>query len=114
MPKLRHEQAFKVWSQRKAEAVNITGGQLSRVIPAHRRTVTFNWCKRDFMVFGEFKAARLKMRMDIVGFSECYWCHKPFEEADMMALAQHPKGANKVLCQECAGSLSPTVSVKHE
>lgn len=78
-------------------------GMLTRVIPAYRRTVTFTWCKREFMVFGAFKVARDGMKLKVI--KACWWCRKPFESADMMALAGMVSGGNKLLCQTCAAEL---------
>lgn len=83
----------------------LSGGSLSRVVPKHVRTIRFNWCKRDFMVFGTFKAARLRRRTSLNGFENCFWCKKQFTDEDMMALAQPEKGANTVLCQCCAEAI---------
>lgn len=77
---------------------------LSRVIPAHRRTIEFLWIKRDFMLFGVFKAARARMQLNPI-FERCFWCKTPFKETDMMALAGQAKGANRVLCQDCVALL---------
>lgn len=78
---------------------------LSKVVPRHVRTEKFRWVKRDFMQFGVFKEARLRTRRSLGAFDKCWWCKKPFEDADMMALAQPEKGANRTLCQPCAGQL---------
>lgn len=77
---------------------------LSRIVPAHTRTIRFNWCKADFMLFGFYKGVREKRRMSIQ--SACFWCRVPFNDEDMMALAQPESGANKLLCQSCAGQIT--------
>lgn len=84
--------------------VDFNPGTLSRVVPAHRKTIKFNWCKRDFMLFGFYRGVREKRRMDVQ--SDCFWCRTPFKDDDMMALAQPEKGANKLLCQSCAGQIA--------
>lgn len=76
---------------------------LSKVVPRHTRVERFRWVKRDFMQFGVFKAAR--QRMGLREYDKCWWCKSPFKDADMMALAQPEKGANRILCQPCAGKL---------
>lgn len=86
--------------------MSITGGTLSKVIPQHTRTVKFNWCKRDFMLFGAFKTARAGMNLTLSQGGRCYWCHRPFHDDDMMALAAPEKGTNRLLCQGCANSLT--------
>ena len=88
--------------------MSIAGGTLSKVIPRHTRSVRFKWCKRDFMAFGEFKAARTRMKLPILQGGKCYWCHSSFADEDMMALAGPEKGANKLLCQKCAGQFTET------
>ena len=88
----------------------IAGGTLSKLIPQHTRSMRFKWCKRDFMLFGDFKAARSRMSRPILQGGRCYWCHGPFHDEDMMALAAPEKGANRLLCQTCAGQLVPTLS----
>lgn len=79
---------------------------LSKIVPQRRCTIEFNWVKSDFMLFGTFRVAREK-RMGLRGMDKCFWCKKPFADADMMALAQPTSGANRVLCQGCASGLSP-------
>lgn len=93
-------------------AVSVEFGTLtlSKVVPRHTRTETFRWIKRDFMQFGAFKAARQRMGLGIN--DKCWWCKKPFEDADIMALAQPLKGANRVLCQPCAGTCSSTTKAE--
>lgn len=77
--------------------------QLSKIVPARRNTVKFEWCKKDFMVMNQkFRdvRAQLKKPMD-----SCFWCRHKFIDGEMMALAA-PKGKlNKVLCQTCANEL---------
>lgn len=76
---------------------------LSRIVPAHRNTVEFTWIRRDFMLFGTFKAARARMKLKEI-YENCFWCKKPFADIDMMALAGRPKGINVILCQDCAAT----------
>jgi hypothetical protein len=76
---------------------------LSKIVPQHRSTVEFTWIHPSWMLFGTFKAARERMKLSKI-YQACFWCKKPFEEADMMALAGRPKGANVILCQGCAAS----------
>lgn len=89
----------------------ISGGTLSRVVPAHRLVIKFNWCHREFMNFGVFREARVNMRNGLGGYDKCYWCKRPFADADMMALAQPEKGKNRALCQDCAALLLPPESM---
>jgi hypothetical protein len=84
----------------------LTSGHLSKVVPAHRKTMKFNWIHREFQLFGNFKAARTRMGLSI--YDKCFWCKKPFADADMMALAQPTTGKNRVLCQGCAEKATVT------
>jgi hypothetical protein len=82
-----------------------TGGRmaLSKVIPQHVHSVSFNWCVRDFMLMSpEYRAARTRMNKPM---DACFWCHHKFVDGEMMALAQPATGGNKVLCQTCAEML---------
>lgn len=88
--------------------MSMTGGSLSRVVPRHTLRVRFQWCKREFMEFGVFKEARARMKTPILQDGKCYWCHRPFKDDDMMALAAPESGTNKLLCQECAAPLCDT------
>jgi hypothetical protein len=76
---------------------------LSRIVPAHRITEKFRWVQRNFRKFGVFKAARERIKLPVQ--DGCWWCKTLFADDDMMALAQPEKGANRLLCQDCAGEL---------
>ncbi|KPK42092.1 MAG: hypothetical protein AMJ65_08200 [Phycisphaerae bacterium SG8_4] len=78
--------------------------QLSKQIPAHRKTEKFRWCKQDFMLYGKFRKARERYRMLCV--KQCYWCRRDFQDDDMMALAAPMKGKNRLLCQGCAKEMT--------
>lgn len=77
---------------------------LTRIVPAHRKTVGFNWCKPDWMTFGVYRAARERAKMTIQ--VACFWCSARFKDEDMLALAQPEKGKNTLLCQSCAAETS--------
>jgi hypothetical protein len=77
---------------------------LSRVVPAHRVTWAFTWIKRDWLVFGPFKTARKRMKLK--EYAQCAWCREPFQDHHIVALAGRPKGANVLLCQNCATEAS--------
>lgn len=84
--------------------------QLSWMVPAHRFTVTFNWCKRDFMPMSpKYREIRAKQSKPM---DTCFWCKHAFEDGEMMALAQPDKGGNKVLCQSCAEILLVTLETE--
>ena len=76
--------------------------KLTKRISARKKTVQFNWCRKNWMEMNQkVRHIRAKSRdpMDV-----CFWCKHPFIDGEMMALAQ-PKGKNKVLCQKCADEL---------
>lgn len=81
-------------------------GSLSKTVPAHTKTVTFNWVHRQWQVFGDFKAARVRMGLGV--YDKCFWCKKLFADSDVMALAQPTSGKNRVLCQDCAEKATVT------
>ena len=81
-------------------------GSLSKTVPARTKTVKFNWVHREFQVFVDFKAARIRMGLSV--YDKCFWCKRPFADADMMALAQPTTGKNRVLCQCCAEKATVT------
>ncbi len=75
--------------------------QLTKQVPARRKTITFKWLKRDFMTMSpRFRKIRRKARNKL---DACYWCRHKFEDGEMMALGQIVDvGPNKVFCQSCA------------
>ena len=75
--------------------------QLSKTIPARRKTVRFLWIKKDWMQFCKFKEARTNMKSKII-YEKCFWCRKPFTDDAMLNLAAPEKGRNCVLCSSCA------------
>ena len=78
--------------------------QLSRVVPSHRKTVKFHWCKSDFMVMSQkYREIRSKLRSPM---DSCFWCGHKFSDGEMMALANPEHGTNVVLCQICASELN--------
>ena len=87
---------------------------LSKRIPAHTKTITALWCKKDFMLMSErYREIRSKCRSPM---DACYWCGHKFINGEMMALAsfEEIKVGNKTLCQNCAGELMLTVSPADE
>jgi hypothetical protein len=77
--------------------------KLSRMLPARRHTVEFNWCKKDFVVMSQkFRDIRARSHNPM---DSCFWCGHRFSDGETMALAQPKKGANKTLCQKCATDL---------
>ena len=82
--------------------VQFGNAALSRIVPAHRHTMEFNWVNRDFMVMSpKFREIRAKLRKPM---DACKWCGHPIADGEMMALAQpkKPGSANVILCQGCA------------
>ena len=79
--------------------------ELSRTIPAHKKTLRVKWCKRDFMKMSQrFRAMRAKAG-DRVDLERCYWCKRKHLDGDMMALAYFSYIGNRTLCQKCADEL---------
>lgn len=77
---------------------------LSKVIPQHVHSISFNWCVRHFTRMSpEYRAIRARMKNPM---DDCFWCRHAFVDGEVMALAQPEKGGNKVLCQTCAGLLT--------
>ena len=80
--------------------------KLSRLIPTHRRTEKFLWCKPDFMLMSaKFRAVRARSSNPM---NACYWCGHKFDDGEMMALSAPEKGRNRVLCQVCVRQMEPT------
>jgi hypothetical protein len=77
---------------------------LTRIVPAHRKTVEFKWCKPDWMTFGVYRVARERHGMSIQ--TTCFWCRATFKDEDMLALVQPMRGKNTLLCQSCAAETS--------
>jgi len=75
--------------------------QLTKRIPARTKTVKFKWCKKDFMEMSD-KYRQIRAKTGRAAMDKCFWCGHVFANGEMMALAQPEKGANKVLCQNCA------------
>jgi len=83
--------------------------ELSRVIPARRKTVKFKWVYKFFMQatdeYLKIRDGLHKSRRGTMTF--CDWCKKPFEKDEWFALAQPkikqdgPK-RNWTLCHGCA------------
>jgi len=76
------------------------GIQLTKTVPAHKKTVQFRWCKEKFSVMGpKWRFARRNLRKKL---DKCFWCHEPFEDGDSIGLGAQEKGPNVVLCSVCA------------
>ena len=74
--------------------------RLSRVVPAHTKTVEFYAIKADFAKYTEgWRRVRSTMRNKL---DRCGWCGIPFEDGDTIALGFCNHEKNKVLCQACA------------
>ena len=76
---------------------------ISKNIPARIKVARVLWVKMDFMVMSQdYRAIRNQMKNKM---QSCYWCGVDIEDGEMMALAAFESAGNKVLCQECAGSM---------
>ena len=81
--------------------------KLSRIVPAHQKTVVYDWCKRDFMEMSpKWRAARTRLRGK-EDMNACTWCLHKFIDGEMMALAHPLNSCNKLLCQTCVDQLIP-------
>ena len=77
--------------------------KLSKIIPAHIKTVKFTHVKKEFLKMGPgYRTARARMRNPL---DTCFWCEHPFKDGEWMALGIPEKGTNKVMCQECHDAL---------
>lgn len=74
--------------------------QLSKVVPKHTHTQAFTWIKRGFSTFGSYAEARKRAGMKVQ--EKCFWCRRPFVDADSMALAGRTCKTNILLCDDCA------------
>ena len=77
--------------------------KLSKVIPAHTKTYRAKWCNLDFMKMS--KKYRDVRPGSSVYRNSCYWCKRPHEDGEMMALACFVRVGNRTLCQKCAKEL---------
>ncbi len=76
---------------------------LRRLIPAHNKTITALWCKKEFMRMSQtYRDVRSRSRNPM---DSCYWCKHKFDDGEMMALACFNTRGNKTLCQHCADVL---------
>ena len=76
--------------------------RLTKLIPEHRKTIEFNWCKRDFLLMSQdYRKVRERMHSPM---DSCSWCQHKFVDGEMMALAQPKHGKNWLLCQDCAAA----------
>ena len=78
--------------------------KLSRIVPAHRLTVSFDWVT-PFQKHGAFRSVRERHGQSVQ--TNCFWCNYKFEPDDLTYLA-HPKSKkNTFLCWECAVKVDP-------
>lgn len=77
--------------------------KLSRLVPAHTKTIAAFWCKRDFMsMCQQYRDVRARCASPM---DSCYWCGHKIADGEMMALACFETIGNKILCQPCADEL---------
>ena len=74
--------------------------KLSRAVPARTKTVIFRWVKREFLNYGFMKRTRDRAGMKTA--YRCWWCHRPFADEDMTALASIEGRRNVTICHACA------------
>ena len=73
--------------------------KLTRIIPAHRKTMELTWLKKEFVTV---TPRILKIWKDTKQSSCCYWCKHRFDVGEVVALAGVKNEVNRVLCQACA------------
>jgi hypothetical protein len=79
--------------------------ELSKIIPARRKTIKFYWVQRHFTKCSEkYLTLRKEYRRD--SMTSCDWCKKPFEIGEWIAIANPVSGQegpkrNWALCQRC-------------
>ena len=86
--------------------------QLSKIIPARKKTVKFTWAYKNFMQATEkYLSIRNGLHQSRKGtMTSCDWCKKKFTKDEWFALAQPmPKQEgpkrNWSLCHRCADSM---------
>jgi len=79
--------------------------QLSKPIPAHRKTIRIRQYKRDFLQMSPgYRMARSRMKDPM---DTCKWCGHKFGDGEMLGLAIPEKGTNFVLCGACCDQIEP-------
>lgn len=78
--------------------------KLQKQVPAHTKTLTAEWCRRDYAMMSESWRRIRSSQQD--KRDRCYWCEYEFENGDVMALAKFAEDEqNRMLCQSCADEL---------
>ena len=77
--------------------------RLSKVVPAHRVTITASWCRREFARYTErWQEIRASVHRPL---DNCYWCKRHFDLGEMMGMACFVGKGNKMLCRKCVDLL---------
>jgi len=77
--------------------------ELTKIVPARRKTVKFLWCKKNYSTMGEgWREARKNMGKKL---ENCFWCNHKFDDGEKMHIACPEKATNKLLCGKCADEL---------
>ena len=82
--------------------------ELTKVIPARRKTVKFRWAYKNYMqAIEKYLEIRNGLHSSRKGsMTRCDWCKKPFEKDEWFGLAQPKAGQegpkrNWALCNNC-------------
>ena len=74
--------------------------KLTKNIPARTKVVYFDHVKRGFATMcSEWRRVRGKLRNPL---DKCWWCKKPINDGEPIALAMRGGKKNVVLCDGCA------------
>ena len=92
--------------------------KLSKIIPARRKTVKFNWVYKNFTQFNE-QYEGIRKRYGRGSMCRCDWCLRPFEHGEWFAIGQPlPKqegpSRNWALCHTCADLMNAPSRPKNE
>ena len=77
--------------------------ELTRTVPAHDKTMRAKWCKLNYKKMS--KKFRNIVKYGRSNLISCYWCKRPHEDGEMMALACFAYIGDRTLCQKCAAEL---------
>ena len=82
----------------------IDNAYLSKIVPARRKTIQFNWIQKDWMVMSpKYREMRARCAAPM---DKCFWCGYKILDGEAFSLACPEKGGNKVLCNSCADEAS--------
>ena len=81
--------------------------QLSRMVPARRKTLKLTWIREGFSEMSpRWREIRKETKRGNV--DTCFWCRYKFEDGDRLNLAGRERGLNVILCDNCAREAQET------